>query len=572
MKIKSLILAMFACSAFVACTNDVVIDEGGQPNANADTYVSVRIALPEASGVGTRADGAAGYESGSVDEYYVEKAYIGIFDKDYNCIGYGVYKTSELGFTTPGAATDNITTTSNKVTVKSGKNPVYAMAVLNADTNPFSVTDGTAAFNNNAVSATIADVATKNKFYMSSSNYAEKTGDTWNKTDGYTKINAENYTTSETANATPITIHVERAVAKVNVSVSGTLDVRGAGYAVPGSSTDVVKLLGWGLNITNKSYFPVKKIQATWDAHNSDDPENVWKSGAWTSAANFRSFWAIDPNYDEASFGSTSPFNTITPAGATTALGKDEYCLENTFIHNYQNTNQTTTAIIKAKYLYEGAEISDDTYLYKIGPEFYKGDVALKTQIVKDLVAMGYYKQDKGAITAADITFTYTNRGYTRIVVEGGVYEADGEAVKEVANFNTKTLYSSGIAAYKNGNCVYPVLIRQFNNTEVPLLSSVNTAAQLGRYGVVRNHVYKLTISAISGIGIPGGDDVIITPPLKPTDPTGPVDPENPGSEIDPVDPIDPTQPATPDDNLNVYIQCKIAILAWAKRVQEVIL
>jgi hypothetical protein len=64
----------------------------------------------------------------------------------------------------------------------------------------------------------------------------------------------------------------------------------------------------------------------------------------------------------------------------------------------------------------------------------------------------------------------------------------------------------------------------------------------LGRYGMVRNNWYDVTVSAFKKLG-------------SPVDPTGKVD-----------------KPKTPDDSVEEYISIKIMVLSWAKRTQQWIL
>ena len=69
---------------------------------------------------------------------------------------------------------------------------------------------------------------------------------------------------------------------------------------------------------------------------------------------------------------------------------------------------------------------------------------------------------------------------------------------------------------YENGYCYYRVLIRHFDDTQTPWVSAAsmtdNTTATvyggdaekyLGRYGVVRNNWYNISINSITHIGSP---------------------------------------------------------------------
>ena len=73
-----------------------------------------------------------------------------------------------------------------------------------------------------------------------------------------------------------------------------------------------------------------------------------------------------------------------------------------------------------------------------------------------------------------------------------------------------------------------------------PYPAGTKTAEEnyLGRWGMVRNNWYDVTIGAFKKLG-------------SPVDPTGKVD-----------------KPSTPDDNLEDYISVKIHVLSWAKRTQ----
>lgn len=64
-----------------------------------------------------------------------------------------------------------------------------------------------------------------------------------------------------------------------------------------------------------------------------------------------------------------------------------------------------------------------------------------------------------------------------------------------------------------------------------------NNTAFLGRYGVLRNNWYELSVNKVSGLGYP---DV---PEVKPT---------------------------VPDDENDQYINVEVKILSWAKRSQSI--
>ena len=81
----------------------------------------------------------------------------------------------------------------------------------------------------------------------------------------------------------------------------------------------------------------------------------------------------------------------------------------------------------------------------------------------------------------------------------------------------------------------------------------------LGRYGVLRNNWYEISLDKILKIGHP------IVPWLNPGNDPNP-DPDNPDNP-------NPEDPDHPDDSLDdSFISARINILSWAKRPQGVIL
>ena len=102
-----------------------------------------------------------------------------------------------------------------------------------------------------------------------------------------------------------------------------------------------------------------------------------------------------------------------------------------------------------------------------------------------------------------------------------------------------------GIATYKSGESYYIARIKHFGDltpwTEGQETygknNDANNTKYLGRYGVLRNNWYELTIGSVSG---PGTPDV---PTIKPEE---------------------------PDDESYKYISVSVKILSWAKRSQSV--
>ena len=175
---------------------------------------------------------------------------------------------------------------------------------------------------------------------------------------------------------------------------------------------------------------------------------------------------------------------------------------------------------------------------------------------------------------------TYTPTGATSATI---VKLGDGSGIVEAVNKNIGRL-----DYFKDGICYYVARIKHFgdaltlwNNTDNYTDGSTAYADNLylGRYGIVRNNWYQLTLNSIdNGPGEPIIPTIPGVDPASPDEPVPgqPTDPTDPTSPTVPTDPSDPTpnpsnpEPDNQDDELKYYIDCNISILSWAKRSQTI--
>ena len=140
--------------------------------------------------------------------------------------------------------------------------------------------------------------------------------------------------------------------------------------------------------------------------------------------------------------------------------------------------------------------------------------------------------------------------GGTHFLTTENVSIKDGETEKVdptlVATLNKKLGLDEtngvGIKTYENGVSYYIARIKHFGDDLTPWTAGEDTYGEnnlkwLGRYGVLRNNWYDLTINKISGPGYPDVPEV---------------------------------KPGTPDDEDTKYINVSVKILDWAKRSQSV--
>lgn len=385
------------------------------------------------------------------------------------------------------------------------------------------------------------------------------------------------YRTKEEAQSkAATTIHVERGLAKVTVG-KGTGDNYFTGAKASGSkySKDDVKITKWALDVTNTKSFPVHVTSGLKDGTTSEGETvpayaEIWSnteatSGTAPATSRFvsqlsatgafkRVYWGIDPNY---STKYTTPekckvaFNILGNAEITGDVAKPQYCLENTFDIDHMMQGQTTRVVFKATYTPNGFN-EGDTF-YKIGNStdlWKKADLEtqIKTKAQEVLVAKDPTK-DPTKVTL-DLKAAHNNieeTAGTKILIEENVlYDGAKVSAEEIKAINEKLGLKDktatdpivGIATYASGESYYIARIKHFGDDLTPWKEGdktydSNNLNWLGRYGVLRNNWYDLTVNSISGPGYPDVPEV---------------------------------KPDTSDDEDTKYISVSVKILDWAKR------
>lgn len=524
------------------------------------------------------------FDGGTASEYTVNDATLLIFKKAGTSENEFEYvETASLGNLEPWKkdnTDDNGITTEATITAKLEKATVgengdyYALVILNKETKtgddkvtlPSSPT--TYGAWNAATNATNLLDNTKG-FYMANApefKAADQEPTTLVQIKGI-------YRTKEEAHSKPgTTVHVERGLAKVTVG-KGTGKDYFEGAKASGSkySNDDVKITNWALDVTNKSSFPVHVTAGLKDGVTSAGIPayaNIWKNAAATpdtkpatsrfvsqlsaTGAFKRVYWGIDPNYSKSltdkdacgqeftlvNNGSDADWKTST---------EPLYCLENTFDITHMLQGQTTRVLLKATYTPNALASATDKTFFMIGNS---SDI-WTTETLKAQIA-GKAKDALGMTTAPTVELKGDLlKGGTHFLTTENVSIKDGETEKVnttglVDKLNTKLGLDKtngvGIKTYEKGESYYIARIKHFGDDLTPWKEGDDTYGEnnlkwLGRYGVLRNNWYDLTIEKISGPGYPDVPEV---------------------------------KPDTPDDEDTKYINVSVKILDWAKRSQSV--
>lgn len=578
MKIKHFfgLAVIAAMTASCSSNNDLVNGGNGSSEVeNGTAYASFKINLPTTSGTRAVPDGTPGFNEGTAAEYEVKNGTILIFDATTDKF----VTSANLGTMNPwtDVKNDGVTTaaiaTVQLSNVKVGGN-YNALVLLNNNTTDKdtkkvtlpTTTDTYADWSKDTKKANAVNYAKTDGIFMA--NAPMYTGKTTEPTT-LVKINHVCASREEAQAKAATVVYVERGLAKVTMK-----DFETKGYSIGEGTTyagATVKIEKWQLDVTNNSTFPVHQTGTL-----KDSWAEIWNTPRFydkTSTAFNRVYWGVDPNYSDNKYhagdATTSPkktaldcckeaFNMITNNQVNGAAGdaNPQYCLENTFDLDNMMQGQTTRVVFKAVFTPNG--FTAPATFYKIGNNtaiWKEADLEQQIRTVA-LTAMGITDADEQGKYKVKLDATHNNisgeAGQHLITAENITYNpgegtSEGESTSKVDQKVVNTINeklglsdSAGISTYLNGEAYYIARIKHFNEMtpwEPGTGYGTDNNAFLGRYGVLRNNWYELSVNKVSGLGYPE------VPEVKPT---------------------------LPDDENDQYINVSVKILSWAKRSQKI--
>ncbi len=512
MRIKSLFLSMLVGMAFVGCSSEKELNGGGTDPVKGGTgYVAVNIVQPKT--VGTRATGD--FENGDAAENNASEGLFFIFDASgnvHNVNGKSSQRIRLAGSgTTESPAVERIY---NAILLIDGvkDNPTGAKRIVCILNAPAGLeTDVT---NLSDLQAKVEDYCTgkteDGKFVMSNSVYYDD-----DNLIVATPVKAENVkkSASEALN-NPVDIYVERVVAKVrakeksdgitNNVVKITVDGVEHSYTI---NIDGIALS----NRSDKAYL-LKSLTGY--------SYNKW---TWNDKTNFRSFWEVMPGKkdgaDQVTVQKVS-WNDIDGDGHYNAEATPgNYCFTQYILPNtFEKTGDViNTSIMVAAHLTEtvdGTTKNADLVWIRGGYTTDKGALNVIASAVQTQFA--YYKKTGESsykeLESSDFEWKgETGVGYscyaqlkTAFGTDNKIYKFTGETpaevtdgVSEVNTYLSTKANSLYARKYTEGKSYYFVEIEH-----VAATGSGETATPAIN-GIVRNHIYDLTLNSIAGPGIP---------------------------------------------------------------------
>lgn len=501
---KLLVLAL-AAFAFAACSEKG--EEGTQTLQKGElehSYLTITLAADD---MGTRAEDPV-YDEGLPHERKVKSAYVFFFNEKgepftvtWDSLNSG-RNWIELDLDLTGK-TGSVSDISDQVVVINnykGEYPDKILAILNwtPEKPSYKLSD---------LQANVAELGNEtNGFVMSNSVYSNENADTDKAVVDAVPLTANNIGKMKPDGATPsnavepVILHVERIAAKVRYTAQGdtTTGIEGL-YDINAEDVDgnkiYAKVEGFELfNDHEKSYL-VKRIDPKWT---STDLGFAWNNPAW-----FRSYWAesIDSAFPSNNFAwshddiDRSAANNYTYLGENTpsdseaknrtkvivkaTLGKvdgnnfEAVEIANWFGKNYigeENLLKEVANMLNGLYFYS----TDGTNFTGIEPE---DIMCMQRGGDKEAYEVYYILSDKPNVGKAKKWYKYENGTYNPITVE--------KLNDELANVQSALIYNDGMTYYW---------------LDIKHLGKEGKRAE---FGVVRNHIYDVNISKISGFGTP---------------------------------------------------------------------
>lgn len=573
---KYLFLAI-ALLGMASCAKDDLAD-GNKPIHSREveeSYIAINLSAADI----TRADGDDGYLDGTNIERQVETAHF-FFFKDGAAFPVNVadgavtepgsvsnvnYLAANLNLGPNTGSAPNVSDIKNVVLLLKnykGEYPNQIVAVLNWSPvgRAYSLAELHAAVVGlNGPSNDDGYFVMSNSVYLAGNNIMD-----------YTPLTVDNIgKTQDEAEDRPVQIYVERVAAKVTVttadgsarfklapegSTSGTGVVTLGGQPTP----VYANILGWELHLDNSQSYLLKHISDTWTDINLGFP--------WNNSPYYRSYWATSlaaPSGNGESFrmsytdeqktanGFANNFgynvgNNSTVLAGTFTDGSYTYVGENTtYVPGtpavdgnpaVPAVNTNTKIILKARLENEaGTALEIASWM----GQQYVGNDALRTVIANSLKYTLFYKEGNNyiGIKPEDLVCVAGGNGdYKDIIddnntyvqlsedglakewykLENGVYKpvatdvnTDARSIAATNEYLATKVQPSVL--YANGETFYYIDIRHLGAT----------IQDPGYYGIVRNHIYNVTVNKIGGYGSPvyvGYSNLVV--PEYPEDPT----------------------------------------------------
>ena len=522
MKKKHLFMLALASLAFVACSNeDIVpiedIDYGVATDPKGDAWVAVGIITPSQS----RGLNNPDYQNGTAVESELKKVRAIFFtdDADPKVTADILLTSAQAGVDAAGQPTGSAGTafkvpaTSKRILIVANPSPTFQNDPVNSKWS----TNTAYSVVNAALTNTAASISSTDGFMMTNAKgELEPSITAADVTAGLGVLGDPKsltlYKTDAGAKANPLTINIDRVVAKVRVTITQT------------SAKADISEAKWVLNTTNKSYYPLSKRTPTWLEQYAGAgggfraPFDQYKKGSYR----------IDPNYDGNHAGAYNVYDETHDEVANPipwhTTGESEYCLENTQNQAGNTHDNTTQILVKAKYMPKEYKKADGTttttqetngdwmlidggfYTFTTLMDWIERELKYKylnnhpdPTVITTPLTTAFNKYLEGiSLTAVSLPATADAAAIALLKTAFEGKKADILLEDDRAKTVDVLTY------YKGGYSFYKAMIK---HDDTSLATN-----ELGEFGVVRNSVYDISVTKFNDPGYPTIPPVTIDP------------------------------------------------------------
>jgi len=466
---------VFFCVGFLllfACSSEDEPTPGPGPDLpEEDAYLSFAVNIGDAPI--TKAYSGTD-DPGTLAERFVSKVRIVLYDKNSDVVAKSInYDIQTSGSTWTGAdlapathTSSSFVTVAKKVSYKDYKmlvivNPTTDLEAITAEGKSLADFEAKQQLQPSKT-ATVGGVAVDKNFVMTNSD------------DLVDVLAASNlWDAKYQAHSNPVTVHIERMVAKV------TFQIPGGGTTIPvASSGAYADKLTWGLDITNK-----------W---------TYWmRVGANGPSSSREDWYGEDPNY--SGFGSKSESDRMNefnyylttpqsnaPSSFPLELNDSEYCLENTMDAADQSSKKVGTRVL-IRCVYRPANVSTE------GEGYFVYKVNSMLEYVFTLANMKTLQQTVYEKNQAGVALKEYEAG-VEMAMSAGYDFSLGEIPKKGGLAVTESFKTGDLRYYHGGVNYYAIRILHSGGSDTD-------SPGPRHYGVLRNVHYMVYLTQIKGPG-----------------------------------------------------------------------
>ena len=528
LKIKSILVSLLAVAALASCSNENLEENPGVDGGIGYDVAYVSISMTNPKVPGSRASGeqpALPAESAIKELYVITFNASKVVTKDADATKYATILGAGSFGTNSGVTTPN-------TPIKVGTDTKYLLVIANPGYQLKSRLDAIAVGATYATINTMITVPTQsgkpNNAYLveevvysngcaminvgffddsdsNPDNHAWKEECLLDVSDKI--ILASNYKTEaqalNAAKSNPATLEIERLAAKLEVMIGSSLEV-GPFADVTNASLGQFDFGNWTIDYYNSLLFPFAKKTTTASSHTT----GFYKSN----------FYTVDPNFTTA--GGTEYLTGIVKntldanreplvewvAESVTAGDNYKYCIENTMAEGYQKFGAATRLVLKGKY----APWKDDSD-FSLGDDWYRLPNGTSSVNFKNfaLLLAAYIEaktketntqpmtaQEKLLVSACELF-------YNQIKSELTTSDPGSFALLTQTIIDDNNIQNGGELCKEEG-CIYwyPKSLNYYYY-EIRHDNTADSYMEYGKYGVVRNNYYTLTLTKVNGNGTP---------------------------------------------------------------------